>query len=148
MSDAVLRTINLTKRYKSRVAVDHLNIDVRRGDIFGFLGPNGAGKSTTIRMILHLAFPTEGDVELFGVSLNRARHKALAKVGAVVEKPAFCGHLSALNFAVMIRVRGMRRLDQMSGEGDITIAYAACRVSFHRLHFAFNRSPFLSAALR
>ena len=96
MSDIVLKTIDLTKRYKSRVAVDHLNIEVRRGDIFGFLGPNGAGKSTTIRLILHLVFPTEGDVELFGVSLNRARHKALAKVGAVVEKPAFYGHLSAL----------------------------------------------------
>src|SRR5512140_3101679 len=95
MSDTVLKTIELTKRYQNRVVVDHLDIEVRRGDIFGFLGPNGAGKSTTIRMILHLAFPTEGDVELCGMSLNRARHKALAKVGAMVEKPAFYGHLSA-----------------------------------------------------
>ena len=60
MSDTVLRTIDLTKRYKNRVAVDHLNIEVRRGDVFGFLGPNGAGKSTTIRMILHLVFPDRG----------------------------------------------------------------------------------------
>lgn len=96
MTDTILRTINLTKRYKNRVAVDHLNIEVKRGEIFGFLGPNGAGKSTTIRMILHLVFPSEGDLELFGISLNKARHKALAKVGAVVEKPAFYGHLSAL----------------------------------------------------
>jgi ABC-type multidrug transport system ATPase subunit len=96
MSDTVLKTIELTKRYKNRVVVDHLNIEVRRGDIFGFLGPNGAGKSTTIRMILHLVFPTEGDVEIFGRSLSKARHKALAKVGAVVEKPAFYNHLSAL----------------------------------------------------
>src|SRR5512143_1660595 len=96
MSDTVLKTIELTKRYKNRVAVDHLNIEVRRGDIFGFLGPNGAGKSTTIRMILHLVFPSEGDVEIFGASLSRARHKALSKVGAVVEKPAFYNHLSAL----------------------------------------------------
>jgi ABC-type multidrug transport system ATPase subunit len=96
MSDTVLRTIDLTKRYKNRLAVDHLNIEVRRGDVFGFLGPNGAGKSTTIRMILHLVFPTEGDVEIFGVSLKKAGHRALAKVGAVVEKPAFYGHLSAL----------------------------------------------------
>jgi len=96
MSDIVLRTIDLTKRYKDRLAVDHLNIEVRQGDVFGFLGPNGAGKSTTIRMVLHLVFPTAGDVELFGTSLNRARHKALEKVGAVVEKPAFYGHLSAL----------------------------------------------------
>ncbi|MHB8909411.1 MAG: ABC transporter ATP-binding protein [Syntrophales bacterium] len=96
MSETVLRTIDLTKRYKSRLAVDHLNIAVRRGEIFGFLGPNGAGKSTTIRMILHLVFPTEGDVEIFGASLKLARHKALEKVGAVVEKPSFYGHLSAL----------------------------------------------------
>jgi ABC-type multidrug transport system ATPase subunit len=96
MSDTVLRTIELTKRYKNRMAVDHLNIEVRRGDVFGFLGPNGAGKSTTIRMILHLVFPSEGDVEIFGASLKKARHKALAKVGAVVEKPAFYNHLSAL----------------------------------------------------
>jgi ABC-type multidrug transport system ATPase subunit len=96
MSETVLRTIDLTKRYKNRLVVDHLNIAVRRGDVFGFLGPNGAGKSTTIRMILHLVFPTEGDVEIFGASLKQARHKALEKVGAVVEKPAFYGHLSAL----------------------------------------------------
>ena len=96
MSDTVLRTIELTKRYKNRLAVDHLNIEVRRGDVFGFLGPNGAGKSTTIRMILHLVFPSEGDVEIFGASLKKARHKALAKIGAVVEKPAFYNHLSAL----------------------------------------------------
>ena len=96
MSDTVLRTIELTKRYKNRLVVDHLNIEVRQGDVFGFLGPNGAGKSTTIRMILHLVFPSEGDVEIFGASLKKARHKALAKVGAVVEKPAFYNHLSAL----------------------------------------------------
>ena len=96
MSDTVLRTIDLTKRYTNRLAVDHLIIEVRRGEVFGFLGPNGAGKSTTIRMILHLVFPTEGDVEIFGASLTKARHRALQKVGAVVEKPAFYGHLSAL----------------------------------------------------
>ena len=96
MSDTVLKTIELTKRYNNRVVVDHLNIEVRRGDIFGFLGPNGAGKSTTIRMILHLVFPSEGDVEIFGASLNKTRHKALARVGAVVEKPAFYNHLSAV----------------------------------------------------
>ena len=96
MSDIVLKTIELTKRYKNRVAVDHLTIAVHRGEIFGFLGPNGAGKSTTIRMILHLVFPTEGDVEIFGQSLKKVRHGALARVGAVVEKPAFYNHLSAL----------------------------------------------------
>jgi ABC-2 type transport system ATP-binding protein len=97
MSDTVLRTLDLTKRYRNRVAVDSLSIEVQRGDVFGFLGPNGAGKSTTIRMILRLVFPTRGDTELFGVSLKKAGHRALANVGAVVEKPAFYNHLSALH---------------------------------------------------
>lgn len=96
MSDTVLRTFGLTKHYKNRLAVDHLDIEVQRGDVFGFLGPNGAGKSTTIRMILHLVFSSEGDVEIFGASLKKAGHKALKKIGAVVEKPAFYNHLSAL----------------------------------------------------
>ncbi len=95
MSDLVLRTVNLTKRYGHRLAVNGLSIEVRRGDVFGFLGPNGAGKSTAIRMILRLVFPTEGDVELFGRSLRRDGHRVLDRVGAIVEKPAFYGHLSA-----------------------------------------------------
>lgn len=125
MSDVVLRTIDLTKRFAGRVAVDHLNIEVRRGDIFGFLGPNGAGKSTTIRMILNLVFPTDGDVEIFGSSLRRTRHKALLKVGAAVEKPAFYNHLSALrNLEVLgglqqrvSRRRIMERLEQVGLAG-------------------------------
>jgi ABC-2 type transport system ATP-binding protein len=95
VSETVLRTVNLTKRYGSRLAVNGLNLDVCRGDVFGFLGPNGAGKSTAIRMILRLVFPTAGDVELFGRSLHREGHRVLERVGAIVEKPAFYGHLSA-----------------------------------------------------
>ena len=95
MSDTILRTIDLTKKFRNRLAVDQVNLEVKRGEIFGFLGPNGAGKSTTIRMILHLIFPTRGDVELFGLSLNRYKHRALSKVGAIVEKPDFYLHLSA-----------------------------------------------------
>jgi ABC-type multidrug transport system ATPase subunit len=95
LTDIVLRTIGLTKRYGSRLAVDNLNIEVYRGDVFGFLGPNGAGKSTVIRMILRLVFPTAGDVEIFGRSLRKERHHVLDRIGAIVEKPAFYGHLSA-----------------------------------------------------
>src|SRR5262245_12039162 len=64
--DVALRTINLSKRYGARLAVDQLSLEVRRGEIFGFLGPNGAGKTTTIRMLLGLIAPTEGSVEILG----------------------------------------------------------------------------------
>ena len=56
----------LVKRYDEVLAVDHIDLNVRAGDVYGFLGPNGAGKTTTLRMALGLITPTEGTVELFG----------------------------------------------------------------------------------
>ena len=93
--DIILQTRNLGKQYKRRWAVHHLDLEVHRGDVFGFLGPNGAGKSTTIRMLLSLIRPTEGEVFLFGRSLHKEREKALQSIGGIVEKPDFYGYLSA-----------------------------------------------------
>lgn len=93
--DVILQTRNLGKQYKQRWAVHHLNLEVHRGDVFGFLGPNGAGKSTTIRMLLSLIKPTEGDVFLFGYSLKKEREKALHSIGGIVEKPDFYLYLTA-----------------------------------------------------
>jgi ABC-2 type transport system ATP-binding protein len=90
----VLRTRGLTKRYGERLAVDHLNLAVRRGEIFGFLGPNGAGKTTTIRMALGLITPTDGEIQLFGQDLAAHRASVLPQVGALVETPALYGYLS------------------------------------------------------
>jgi ABC-type multidrug transport system ATPase subunit len=94
-SDVILRTHNLGKRYKSRWAVKGLNLELERGEVFGFLGPNGAGKSTTIRMLLSLIRATEGSVELFGVSLRSHRRSVLARVGGLVERADFYNYLSA-----------------------------------------------------
>jgi ABC-type multidrug transport system ATPase subunit len=93
-SDVVLRTINLSKRYGARLAVDKLSLDVRRGEIFGFLGPNGAGKTTTIRMLLGLIAPTEGNVEILGGDVFEHRAEILPRVGALIETPALYPYLS------------------------------------------------------
>jgi ABC-type multidrug transport system ATPase subunit len=90
----ILRTTDLTKRYGTRIAVDKLNLEVRRGEIVGFLGPNGAGKTTSIRMILSLIAPTAGRVELFGHDLATERASLLPRVGALVETPALYLHLT------------------------------------------------------
>lgn len=90
----VLHTTDLTRRYGARVAVDKLNLEVRRGEIVGFLGPNGAGKTTSIRMILGLIAPTAGRVELFGRELAAERDVLLPRVGALVEMPALYLHLT------------------------------------------------------
>lgn len=97
MSDIILETINLTKAFGKLVAVNNLNLQVLKGDVFGFLGPNGAGKSTTIRMILSLIKPTNGKTQIFGKDLNKFRSGILNKVGSLVEKPDFYGHLSAID---------------------------------------------------
>lgn len=93
-SEIVLRTYSLGKRYKGRWAVRTLDLQVPRGEVFGFLGPNGAGKSTTIRMLLSLVTPSEGRVELFGKELHKHRHEVLSRVGGLVERADFYLYLS------------------------------------------------------
>ena len=95
MNENILQTRQLGKRYGKRWAVKNLNLEVHRGDVFGFLGPNGAGKSTTIRMVLSLIKPTTGETELFGYPLKSRRSDALRRVGGIVEKPDFYLYLSA-----------------------------------------------------
>ena len=93
--EVVLKTNGLSKRLGRRLAVKDLNLEVHRGDVFGFLGPNGAGKSTTIRMILTLLRPTSGSIEIFGEDLRENRRSVLSRVCGIVEKPDFYLYLSA-----------------------------------------------------
>jgi ABC-2 type transport system ATP-binding protein len=90
----VIRTRGLVKRYGRLRAVDGIDLDVRSGDIYGFLGANGSGKTTTVRMLLGLVLPTEGEIELLGQRMPRAGRKVLPRVGSLVEGPAHYGHLS------------------------------------------------------
>ena len=83
----------LTKRFGDFVAVEDLNLAVRRGDVYGFLGPNGSGKSTTIRMILGLVRPTSGEVRIFGRPATGPDERA--KMAGFVEAPGFYEYLSA-----------------------------------------------------
>src|SRR5438270_9806456 len=92
--EVVLRTHNLSKQYGKRLAVDNLNLEVQRGEIFGFLGPNGAGKTTTIRMSLGLITPTAGSVEILGQDIATRKSHILPRVGALVETPALYTYLS------------------------------------------------------
>ncbi len=94
MNETIMRTYDLTKRYGSRVAVNQLNLEVRRGEIVGFLGPNGAGKTTSIRMLLSLIAPTSGRIELFGRDLANEHAHLLPRIGALVETPALYLHMT------------------------------------------------------
>jgi ABC-2 type transport system ATP-binding protein len=88
------RTRGLRKTFRGTVAVDRLDLDVPDGAVLGMLGPNGSGKTTTIRMLLGLVNPTQGDVELLGQPMPNGAADALPHVGALVEGPGFHPFLS------------------------------------------------------
>jgi ABC-2 type transport system ATP-binding protein len=90
-----VRARGLVKRYDDIVAVDHIDLNVDAGDVYGFLGPNGAGKTTTLRMALGLITPSEGSIELFGRDPLRTGARALQGVAGFVEAPRFYPYLSA-----------------------------------------------------
>jgi ABC-2 type transport system ATP-binding protein len=107
----VIATKGLTKRFRGgQVAVDHIDLAVPRGAVFGFLGPNGSGKTTTIRMLLGLIRPTEGSVTLLGEPIPERLPQVMPKVGALVEGPAFHPYLSGRANLV--------RLDRMDVTAD------------------------------
>jgi len=93
-SDVILRTVGLAKRYGRLLALQDLNLEVRRGQVYGFLGPNGAGKTTTIALILGLIAPTAGHVEMFGLDTRRHLSEALRRTGAILEGQAYYPDLS------------------------------------------------------
>jgi ABC-2 type transport system ATP-binding protein len=90
----MLEANSLCKSFGAKPALDHFSFRVKRGEIYGLLGHNGAGKSTTLGIILGMVMPDGGDVTIGGVSVRKDRSRALRKVGAIFEAPAFYDYLS------------------------------------------------------
>jgi ABC-2 type transport system ATP-binding protein len=130
--DTAIRTTGLTKRFPGgQVAVDHIDLAVPRGAVYGFLGPNGSGKTTTIRMLLGLVQATSGGMELLGSPMPRAAATVLPRVGALVEGPAFHPYLNGFD--------NLTRLDA----GDRTVS---ARTSRERVDAALQRVGLAAAA--
>jgi len=91
-----IELVDLTKIYGSHIAVDHLNLTIREGEIFGLLGPNGAGKSTTILMMLGLTDPTSGSVKVCGIDSTRNPIEVKRRVGYLPEDVGFYDDLTGL----------------------------------------------------
>lgn len=112
MSEIVLETRDLTKHYGDFVAVDNLNLTIRRGEVFGLLGPNGSGKTTTILMLLGLTEPTAGSVQVLGFDPTRQPLSVKAHVGYVPEQVGFYDGLTAReNLIYIAKLNGLRRDD-------------------------------------
>lgn len=112
MNAAPIVLDGLTKRYKNGVlAVDHLDLVVEEGQVFGLLGPNGAGKTSTMRMLLGLSSPDSGETRLFGERV-RPGSAVLGRVGTLVESPGFVPHLSGIaNLELYWRAGGAKLED-------------------------------------
>jgi ABC-type multidrug transport system ATPase subunit len=120
--EKVVETHGLTKRYGTGiVAVDTLDLNVYRGEVYGFLGPNGAGKTTTLRMLLGLIRPTAGSAKVVGAAPGSP--ESLIKVGAIVETPAFYPYMTGYdNLRLLARYCGVdrSRVDATLAEVDLT----------------------------
>ncbi len=104
----IINVSSLTKQFKDVKAVDTLSFIVNQSDVYGFLGQNGAGKSTTIRMLLTLIEPTEGEIEMFGLNLRSHRKEVLRQVGAIIERPDLYKYLSGYeNLNLFAKMNGV-----------------------------------------
>lgn len=115
MDEIILKTHNLTKKYKSFVALDHANIQISKGDIYGLIGRNGAGKTTLMKIITTLSNKTSGDFELFGkrdTNLTEIKRR----IGCLIENPAFFPNLSAIEnltyYAIQKGIVDKKQIDE------------------------------------
>lgn len=90
----ILRTSNLTKAFKGNEVVSNVNLNIKKGEIYGFLGPNGAGKTTIMKMTTNLVKPTCGEIEIFGEKLTNTSYEILKRIGTLIEYPVFYDKLT------------------------------------------------------
>jgi len=94
----MIKLIGLTKKYGSFTAVDEIDLEVPRGELFGFLGPNGAGKTTTLRLIAGILKPTAGQILIAGVDVNRDPMTAKQQLGFIPDRPFIYEKLRGMEF--------------------------------------------------
>src|SRR5215218_2373252 len=134
----VIRLHQLTKRYGKFTAVDGIDLDVPRGELFGLLGPNGAGKTTSIRMIAGILRPTSGSVSIAGIDIQSRPLEAKARLGYIPDRPFVYDKLTGGEFlrfaAALYGHQGPvveRRIDELMGlfelapwKGELTETYS------------------------
>ena len=123
MKDKILDINNLCKNFGDFTAVNNISLHVNKGDIYGFLGPNGAGKSTTLRMVLGLIKPSNGEILINGENISGSKRKYLNSIGALIEKPDFYKNLSAFyNLKIlykMSRLKNINKIKDVLNEVDL-----------------------------
>lgn len=106
MVEYIIKTKNLSKIYYNNTVVDSINMHVEKGKIYGLLGKNGAGKTTTMCMLLNLAYPTSGEIYLFGKNSKKYTNEIYSNIGSIIETPGFYENLTAYeNLKIISKLR-------------------------------------------
>lgn len=117
MKKVVLKTYNITKKYGEQLAVDNVNMTIKKGDIYGFIGQNGAGKTTLIRLITGLIHKSGGEIELLGANEENELNKVRTMVGSLIETPSFYTNMTArenLEVSRLVRnIPGKKCIDEV-----------------------------------
>ena len=117
MKEIILKTYNITKKYGEQVAVNNVNMTIKKGEIYGFIGQNGAGKTTLIRLITGLIHKSAGEIELLGASGESELNKARTMVGSLIETPSFYTNMTArenLEVSRLVRdIPGKKCIDEV-----------------------------------
>ena len=117
MKKVVLKIYNITKKYGEQLAVDNVNMTIKKGDIYGFIGQNGAGKTTLIRLITGLIHKSGGEIELLGANEENELNKARTRVGSLIETPSFYTNMTArenLEVSRLVRnIPGKKCIDEV-----------------------------------
>ena len=118
MADPIVEVEHLSKSFKNFHAVKNISFQIEKGSVYGFLGQNGAGKSTTMRMLLSLIQPTNGEIRIFGKPLKGNEKTILSKIGAIIEKPDTYSYLNGYdNLKIFSKIYkkspSIQQLDQL-----------------------------------
>ncbi|MFQ6102328.1 MAG: ABC transporter ATP-binding protein [Anaerolineae bacterium] len=117
-SNLVIKTENLTHKFRDLLAVDHLNLEIKRGEIFGLLGPDGAGKTTTIRMLCAIMDPSEGSARVAGFDTVKEPEEIKKRIGYMPQQFSLYGDLTVLEnlvfFADVFQVERQEREERIA----------------------------------
>jgi ABC-type multidrug transport system ATPase subunit len=119
-SDLAIRAHGLTRRFGTLVAVDHIDLSIPRGQVYGFLGPNGSGKSTTLRMLCGLLTPSAGDVEVLGLRIPAEAEALKRRIGYMTQRFSLYEDLTVLKHATAA-IHAPRRRPAAGSHGPIRL---------------------------
>lgn len=148
MSEYIIETKNLTKKFGKNIAVDSINMKIEKGKIYGLLGKNGAGKTTTMCMLLNLSNSDSGEIFLFGKNVKKSSNKIYSRIGSIIETPGFYGNLTGEeNLKAFSKLRGNYNKNSIINALKIVSLYEERNKRFKHYSLGMKQRLGIAAAL-